>query len=113
MAADVDLDALCEQVVARDVAVAFPGLAHDTRFVEHLRQSVRENLDLLQRVLAGRLPMAGVHLEQPLEFARVQARLRTIIKRLLRKHGYPPEKRDKAAQAILKQAEQWPMDWAA
>lgn len=76
MAADVDLDALCEQVVARDVAVAFPGLAHDTRFVEHLRQSVRENLDLLQRVLAGRLPMAGVHLEQPLEFARVQARLR-------------------------------------
>jgi DNA-binding PucR family transcriptional regulator len=76
MAADVDLAALCERVVARDVAVAFPGLAGDEGFAEHLRASVRENLRLLQQVLCGRLPLDAVRLEQPLVFARVQAELR-------------------------------------
>ena len=37
MAADVDLAALCERVVARDTAVAFPDLAEDAGFAEHLR----------------------------------------------------------------------------
>jgi hypothetical protein len=76
MAADVDLAALCERVVARDVAVAFPDLADDAGFAEHLRASVRENLRLLQQVLCGRLPLEAVRLEQPLVFARVQAELR-------------------------------------
>ncbi|SFL49779.1 PucR family transcriptional regulator [Geodermatophilus ruber] len=75
MAADVDLVALCERVVARDIAVAFPGLAQDDGFAGHLRASVRENLRLLQQVLCGRLPLAAVRLEQPLAFARVQAEL--------------------------------------
>jgi DNA-binding PucR family transcriptional regulator len=76
MAADVDLVALCERVVARDIAVAFPDLAEDAGFAEHLRASVRENLRLLQDVLSGRLPLDAVRLEQPLVFARVQAELR-------------------------------------
>ena len=76
MAADVDLAALCERVVARDIAVAFPDLAEDAGFAEHLRASVRENLRLLQDVLSGRLPLDAVRLEQPLVFARVQAELR-------------------------------------
>ncbi|MGY1643189.1 PucR family transcriptional regulator [Geodermatophilus sp. SYSU D00703] len=76
LAADVDLAALCERVVARDVAVAFPDLADDAGFAEHLRASVRENLQLLQQVLCGRLPLDAVRLEQPLVFARVQAELR-------------------------------------
>jgi PucR C-terminal helix-turn-helix domain/GGDEF-like domain len=76
LAADVDLDALCRRVVARDIEVAFPDLADDDAFAEHLRASVRENLSLLQEVLTGRLPLAAVRLEQPLVFARVQAELR-------------------------------------
>jgi hypothetical protein len=76
MAAGVDLDALADRVVARDIAVAFPELARDGGFAEALRSSVRENLTLLQQVLTGRLPLASVRLEQPLEFARVQAQLR-------------------------------------
>jgi hypothetical protein len=75
-AAGVDLEALCERVVARDIAVAFPDLVGDDGFAEHLRASVRENLSLLQQVLTGRLPLAAVRLEQPLVFARVQAELR-------------------------------------
>ena len=76
MAADVDLVALCDRVVARDIAVAFPDLAEDAGFAEHLRASVRENLRLLRDVLCGRLPLEAVRLEQPLVFARVQAELR-------------------------------------
>jgi hypothetical protein len=72
----VDLEALCARVVARDIAVAFPDLAGDEGFADHLRASVRENLSLLQQVLTGRLPLSAVRLEQPLVFARVQAQLR-------------------------------------
>jgi type I restriction enzyme R subunit len=35
----------------------------------------------------------------------VRAHMRVIIKRILRKYGYPPEKQDKATQTVLEQAE--------
>lgn len=43
----------------------------------------------------------------------VRARLRTYIKRLLRKHHYPPDKQEQATQTILEQAEVLCRDWAA
>jgi hypothetical protein len=76
MSAAVDIEALSDRVVARDIAVAFPRLAGDAEFADHLRASVRENLQVLQQVLCGRLALVHVRLGQPLEFARVQARLR-------------------------------------
>ncbi len=41
----------------------------------------------------------------------VQARLRTIVKRTLRKYGYPPDKQKLATENILKQAELLADDW--
>lgn len=35
----------------------------------------------------------------------VPAHLRVIVKRILRKHDYPPDKEDKATQTVLEQAE--------
>ncbi len=35
----------------------------------------------------------------------VRARLRAMVKRILRKHGYPPDKQEKATQTVLEQAE--------
>jgi len=35
----------------------------------------------------------------------VRAHLRVIVKRILRKHGYPPDKQEKATQTVLEQAE--------
>ena len=35
----------------------------------------------------------------------VRARLRIAVKRLLRKHGYPPDKQEKAADTVIEQAE--------
>ncbi len=35
----------------------------------------------------------------------VRAHLRVLVKRILRKHGYPPDKQEKATQTVLEQAE--------
>jgi type I restriction enzyme R subunit len=41
----------------------------------------------------------------------VRASLRVIIKRILRKHGYPPDKQEKATQTVLEQAEVLSRAW--
>ena len=43
----------------------------------------------------------------------VKANLRRLVKRLLRKYGYPPEKQEKAMVTVLQQAELLCRDWAA
>ena len=42
----------------------------------------------------------------------VRAQLRVIIKRILRKYGYPPDKQEKATQTVLEQAEALCPEWA-
>ena len=42
----------------------------------------------------------------------VRAQLRVLVKRILRKHGYPPDKQEKAAQLVLEQAEVLSAAWA-
>ena len=42
----------------------------------------------------------------------VRARLRVMVRRILRKHGYPPDKQKKAAQTVLEQAELLSEGWA-
>ena len=43
----------------------------------------------------------------------VRANLRRLVKRILRKHGYPPDKQEKATQTVLEQAEVLSVGWAA
>ena len=42
----------------------------------------------------------------------VQAQLRVIVKRILRKYGYPPDKQEKATQTVLEQAALLSAEWA-
>ena len=42
----------------------------------------------------------------------VRAEMRVIIKRILRRHGYPPDKQARATQLVLEQAEVLCRDWA-
>ncbi len=42
----------------------------------------------------------------------VQAKLRIMVKRILRKHGYPPDKEKKATDTVLEQATLLCKDWA-
>jgi type I restriction enzyme R subunit len=43
----------------------------------------------------------------------VRAQLRVLVKRILRKWGYPPDKAEKATQTVLEQAELLSANWAA
>jgi len=42
----------------------------------------------------------------------VRANLRVLVKRVLRKHGYPPDKQEKATATVLEQAEVLSEAWA-
>jgi type I restriction enzyme R subunit len=42
----------------------------------------------------------------------VRAKIRVMVKRILRKYGYPPDKQEKATQTVLQQAELLCADWA-
>jgi type I restriction enzyme R subunit len=41
----------------------------------------------------------------------VRANLRVLVKRILRKYGYPPDKQEKATDTVLEQAETLSADW--
>ena len=43
----------------------------------------------------------------------VRAHLRRVVKRVLRKHGYPPDKQEAATRTVLEQAEALSAGWAA
>lgn len=59
----------------------------------------------VQAVLAKRAPGEA----RP---EKVRAQLRVLVKRILRKHGYPPDKQEKATQTVLEQAEVLSAEWA-
>jgi len=42
----------------------------------------------------------------------VRAQLRVLVKRILRKHGYPPDKQEQATHTVLEQAEVLSAAWA-
>jgi type I restriction enzyme R subunit len=42
-----------------------------------------------------------------------RAKIRVLVKRILRKHGYPPDLQDAAVQNVLQQAEALSSEWAA
>ncbi|HKX45838.1 MAG TPA: type I restriction endonuclease subunit R [Planctomycetota bacterium] len=42
----------------------------------------------------------------------VRAQLRVLVKRILRKHGYPPDKQEQATRTVLEQAELLSAGWA-
>jgi type I restriction enzyme R subunit len=43
----------------------------------------------------------------------VRAQMRVIVRRILRKYGYPPDKQGKATQTVLEQAALLSETWAA
>ena len=43
----------------------------------------------------------------------VRARMRVMVRRILRTHGYPPDKQEQATLTVLEQAELFSEAWAA
>jgi type I restriction enzyme R subunit len=70
-----------------------------------------ENLRMIAREL-----VATVRSNVTIDWAvreNVRAHLRVLVKRILRKHGYPPDKQEKATLTVLEQAEAFSAEWAA
>ena len=80
------IEDLIDTVLERCTATAFPQHAHDEEFVGRLRASVSQNAYALRDVLAGRVTVDDVHLEQVLGFATVQAQLRIPQKAMQRSY---------------------------
>ena len=70
---------------------------------ETLRGIARELVDTVRR---------NVTIDWTLR-ENVRANLRRLVKRILRKHGYPPDKQEKATQTVLEQAEVLSVGWLA
>jgi type I restriction enzyme R subunit len=88
--------AFYDALETNDSAVQVLGDATLRRIALELVQAVRENATIDWTLK---------------ETAR--ARMRTMVKRILRKYGYPPDKQEKATQTVLEQAELLSREWAA
>ena len=84
-------------------------------FAARIRNEAHALLVALARrrrgVLRQREDEAGQAREELREAA--QAQIRVIVRRILRKYGYPPDKQEKATQTVLEQAEVLSEIWAA
>jgi len=69
-----------------------------------------ENLRSIARELVATV-RANVSIDWTVR-ENVRAQLRVLVKRILRKHGYPPDKAEKATQTVLEQAEVLSEGWA-
>ena len=69
---------------------------------ETLREIARELVEIVRK---------NVKIDRTLR-ENVRANLRRLVKRILRKHGYPPDKQEKATRTVLEQAEVLSAGWA-
>ena len=96
-------EGLTEEEIAFYDALADNKSARDVMGDERLRVIAHE---LLEKVKSN----TGVDWQHS-ENAR--ARIRVMVKRILRKHGYPPDMQDAAVRLVLEQAEALSAIWAA
>ena len=70
----------------------------------------------VSRIIAGKRSVTGDTAEEALrirdEVAFFQAVQSVLAKRILRRHGYPPDKQEKATRTVLEQAEVLSEGWA-
>ena len=71
-------------------------------------------IDLISNIKVG--DEATVHKNVTIDWTlreNVRAQLRVVVKRILRKYGYPPDKQEKATQTVLEQAALLSAEWVA
>ncbi len=73
----------------------------------HSPDAVHELGDDNLRAIAREL-VAAVRQNTPIDWTTkesVRAKLRLLVKKILKQHGYPPDKQEQATDTVLKQAE--------
>ncbi|HWU86711.1 MAG TPA: type I restriction enzyme endonuclease domain-containing protein [Kofleriaceae bacterium] len=88
--------AFYDALEANDSAVAVLGDKVLTQIARELTQTIRSSVTIDWTVKET-----------------VRAKLRTLVRRKLRQHGYPPDKTEQAVETVLKQAELLAASWAA
>ena len=96
-----------EEGLSQEEIAFYDALAQSESAVEvmgndHLRVIAHELLDSLK----SNASVDWQHREPS------RARMRVLVKRILRKHGYPPDLQDAAVQTVLQQAEALSASWA-
>ena len=97
-----DEEGLSQEEIAFYDALAQNESAVEVMGNDHLRVIAHELLDGLK----GNASVDWQHRES------ARARMRVLVKRILRKHGYPPDLQDAAVQTVLQQAEALSARWA-
>ena len=97
-----------EEGLSQEEIAFYDALAENESAVEvmgndHLRVIAQELLNSLRSTAS----VDWQHRES------ARARMRVLVKRILRKHGYPPDLQDDAVQTVLQQAEVLSARWAA
>lgn len=93
---------LSEDEVAFYDALADNESAREVLGDETLKAIARELVDMVRK---------NVSIDWTLR-ENVQAKLRVLVKKILKKHGYPPDKQQKATETVLEQAKLLCKDWA-
>jgi type I restriction enzyme R subunit len=91
-----DEEAFYEALEVNDSAVAILGDQALCSIARELVETIRRNVTIDWTVKDS-----------------VRAKLRLMVKKILRKHGYPPDKQAQATDTVLQQAELLCADWAA
>jgi type I restriction enzyme R subunit len=89
-----------EEGLSRDEIAFYDALAENESAVEAMgNDSLKVIAHELLVSLQGSITVDWSHRES------ARARMRVLVKRILRKHGYPPDLQDAAVQTVLRQAE--------
>jgi type I restriction enzyme, R subunit len=96
-----------DEGLSQDEIAFYDALAESESAVELLGN---ESLKLIAHELLVSLKSSASVDWSHRESAR--ARMRVLVKRILRKHGYPPDLQDAAVQTVLRQAEALSASWA-
>ena len=110
---------LAQDMRAANARGEIPGLSADElAFYDALEthdKAVRVLGDTTLRAIAQEL-VRTVHANVTIDWTlreSVRAQLRVLVKRILRKHGYPPDKQEQATHTVLEQAEVLSAAWAS
>jgi len=97
-----------EQGLSADEIAFYDALAENESAVEVMGNDLLKVIahELLAS-LKGSVTVDWSHRES------ARARMRVLVKRILRKHGFPPDLQDGAVQTVLKQAEALSATWAS
>lgn len=96
-----------EEGLSQDEIAFYDALAESESAVELMgNDSLKVIAHELLEKLKGNVTVDWSHREG------ARARMRVLVKRILRKHGYPPDLQDAAVQTVLRQAEALSAQWA-